>query len=763
MLIILLSVLAVGVFSYINSSRIVYQEVMNSNMLLLEQAKKGNDQYVHYINSIMNQLISNTDIMVGAYIDSNKDPSAILKFARINKRLAELTTTNQIIDEIAIYYRKSNTVVNNEGSFHCNYYFDKVRKYEEISKQDLKQVITEYQSFHSIGNYSIRAQNNTGRFVVFVKTLHISTSGTYGTIIITVKEELLKNLLAESSKNNQASLYILDPGGKMVISNNDAISRETIREIYQKAYHSKQTKDIFKRKVGNQVYGFGWTKSESIGWYYIAVIPEAKVLGKVYVIRNIAFSIILATLLVALIVAYFLSVRIYRPISTLLDYLKREEKIDMDKITQLNKDELGYITDLLGETFYRNKKLTGMINKNKPILQEKLLADLLDGQYSQETKEVMESVGFEMSNGVYQVIVFEIEDIYPYEYGNTVFERDRENLDIINEFEQLSQFLCMHKINVYYLTKKPNIVITLFNMHSIDANHDDINEFVRNVIDHFNDIYHLIITAGVGNAYRKMEKISESYIDALFALKYKVIKGGGAVIYADEVKGVPVNLFEYPMDMELKLMNFIKSGDEKSALHIIDRIIMTNMRKESVSPELIDNLFSALIGTFIRIIYSIQSTTEEIFGTAYNWYVELQQYRTVEEKKEFLKTILSAICNYINQNTRNKYVKTYQRILKYIQENYATDLSLDIIGEELNLSPSYISWVFKEESGENLNGYLNKIRINKAIELLKSEDVSVKDVGEAVGFNSTHTFIRVFKKYEGVTPGQFKELSTKEE
>lgn len=100
--------------------------------------------------------------------------------------------------------------------------------------------------------------------------------------------------------------------------------------------------------------------------------------------------------------------------------------------------------------------------------------------------------------------------------------------------------------------------------------------------------------------------------------------------------------------------------------------------------------------------------------------------------------------------------KSFLAILKYIEENYAKDISLKIISEEFHLNANYISQLIKSETGLTYTQYLTELRIGKAKELLKSNSMSLTEISEAVGFNDYFYFIKKFKKAVGVTPGKYK-------
>ncbi|MGN0166581.1 MAG: helix-turn-helix domain-containing protein [Acetatifactor sp.] len=99
------------------------------------------------------------------------------------------------------------------------------------------------------------------------------------------------------------------------------------------------------------------------------------------------------------------------------------------------------------------------------------------------------------------------------------------------------------------------------------------------------------------------------------------------------------------------------------------------------------------------------------------------------------------------------------QVHKYIEQHYAEpDLTIELLCNELGKSVSYLSQVYKKRTGQNILYNLNLIRIEKAKELLREEDISIDEIGRRCGFTNSNSFIRVFKKYENVTPGRYKEL-----
>ena len=90
--------------------------------------------------------------------------------------------------------------------------------------------------------------------------------------------------------------------------------------------------------------------------------------------------------------------------------------------------------------------------------------------------------------------------------------------------------------------------------------------------------------------------------------------------------------------------------------------------------------------------------------------------------------------------------------LFYINEHYAEPISAEEIAEIVNMSVSSFSRAFKSATGQGFKDYLNTVRTNRAEELLKNTDLSVKDVAIKAGYNNISHFISVYKKYKGKTP-----------
>ena len=94
---------------------------------------------------------------------------------------------------------------------------------------------------------------------------------------------------------------------------------------------------------------------------------------------------------------------------------------------------------------------------------------------------------------------------------------------------------------------------------------------------------------------------------------------------------------------------------------------------------------------------------------------------------------------------------------RYIWDNYTRKISLREIAKASGLSAPYFSTIFKEEMGENLSDYLNRLRIEKAAALLLTTNMSIGEIAKTCGFEDQSWFSKIFKNNTGYTPGKYRD------
>ena len=95
-------------------------------------------------------------------------------------------------------------------------------------------------------------------------------------------------------------------------------------------------------------------------------------------------------------------------------------------------------------------------------------------------------------------------------------------------------------------------------------------------------------------------------------------------------------------------------------------------------------------------------------------------------------------------------------ILRYIEHNYMGPLKLENIAPLFGYNCSYLGKLFKQKTQKNFNTYLDELRIAHSKELLAQGDLKIYEVAEKVGYSNVDYFSTKFKRYEGITPAEYR-------
>ena len=135
----------------------------------------------------------------------------------------------------------------------------------------------------------------------------------------------------------------------------------------------------------------------------------------------------------------------------------------------------------------------------------------------------------------------------------------------------------------------------------------------------------------------------------------------------------------------------------------------------------------------------------------------IMNMNTYTELSDWFIAKIDNVCHNILTKKEENTVDIIKNAQDYIASNYSKDLILDDVSKELQISPYYFSKLFKKRTGSTFIEYLTNVRIERAKELLRNTNKSMKEICLEVGYSDANYFSRTFKKNVGVTPSEYKE------
>lgn len=137
--------------------------------------------------------------------------------------------------------------------------------------------------------------------------------------------------------------------------------------------------------------------------------------------------------------------------------------------------------------------------------------------------------------------------------------------------------------------------------------------------------------------------------------------------------------------------------------------------------------------------------------------IQIEQLISQEKVLPLMTEMFRAYCRLVRKHSTQAHTPLVQQALIYIDTNLAGDLSLRTLAQNLNISSSYLSTVFKKETGQTLTDLIAHRRVDKAKELLRTTRLQVQTIAQHCGIIDVHYFSKIFKKLTGMTPKAYRD------
>lgn len=274
------------------------------------------------------------------------------------------------------------------------------------------------------------------------------------------------------------------------------------------------------------------------------------------------------------------------------------------------------------------------------------------------------------------------------------------------------------------------------------------------MLENIGQKYSVELIAAVSNEFVSVESFPQEYITCKKILDAKFMAKGRKVLFSENIKSGKL-ILTYPIETEAKLVSKLLNGNLQGAKKIVDEIFIDRINPEAMDKKDIKEFTGLLYNTLNRVVVQLKEFEsslhcEELDIESITKTGDLDKIRTI------FNELIAEICKQKKSSEQDENEAIREKIKTYIDNNYHLDFSLDNLADYLGLSFKYTSILFKKVMGDNFKNYINMYRIEKAKEILREKkDIKIKDLAEKLGYNSSNTFIRIFKKYEGISPTQF--------
>lgn len=718
-------------------------EINNSNMLYLKNIRDNIDGIIADSNKFSIELAFNPKIQNAYNLNElNNNSQYLLYDAAIG--LQNYSLFPNALQGYYIFLANIDKVIspgitNNKEDYYNGYIKTKTYSYE--------QWITDMGEIHP-GDYLVlpyhAVDTDDKSMLALVHTLPITARNTFSANLVIMLN--FNNLLTYGPEDR--AMLILDNKNEILINKNSSVS-------YSEIDYSKMSSEygVHNQKLNGEKFVISYITSKQNNWKYITLTSEKIFWKNTIFMRTIMISEILIIMITICALTLYFIKKNYNPIKEIISHIEKIKKLNHIK----NSNEYSYIKQAINLSLEKNIEYEIKLDRQATTLKSNFIISLIRGRDDYlPIDDLMTLYDVEFPYGFFSAIAIYIE---PGKEEKTKEENNKLNISyelilfiVKNIMEEI-----INRHSKCYVIKVDDILACVLNLgiKSSEFRNQLMSDLAegKNFIKTYFDIG-LIIS--VGGWHDSIKGIHSAYDEALYALEYaRVIAQGDTVFHMDIASKNSTSF--YPVEMEHRLINFVKTADDISAYAIIDTIFSNNWIDYSSSIEVNRFLVLNLVGQLLRTLCEAEESEEELFDICIPLTNQIVKCRNILDMKNILKEIMGNMCKHMISQRGSVEYKIRDDVKRIISENYhKTSLCIGSIADAIGKSPYYTSRIFREQSGQSILDYLNSIRISKAKELLVAGEYTQEVIAEMVGFSNIRTFQRIFKKTEGLTPGQIK-------
>lgn len=488
-------------------------------------------------------------------------------------------------------------------------------------------------------------------------------------------------------------------------------------------------------------------------WTYIAGTPLSVITAPTRPYTHVVLVLWGFALLAALALSWFASRRMYRPIRRVVTMLGGWRTPE-----SAVHNELDYIEKEWKQYRFANETLQSRLDQSIPSVREAFINQFVTGQAlhltEREIREKLRLLQVNIEGKRFAAVV-----VQPHALGDgrePFSDRDEHLMAFaaINIVQELSEQAADYVHLINFLDSSFGAVLILPGAEP-DESRSRIEQLCAQCLRALRDMLRSEATIVVSGPTSSWLDVPYALEQARRALRHRTFDSGSQLLEAEHVLSQTAGNVEFPLELEQDIIHALNMGLEEEAVQGVEQFV-TALHVGGAAEWLIHQALMRLVSNIHRAMLQAGHNPYAVFDAA-SLQEELNGLRDTRACLTWFHTrIIRPYIASLNKSYNAAMKRLVEEMLERIGHDYMSDLSLDIVAAEAGVSASQLSKAFKQMTGSNYVDYLTSIKMNKCKELLLSTDMKINEIAEAVGYQPSY-FNRMFKKLEGMTPGQYRQ------
>jgi len=270
------------------------------------------------------------------------------------------------------------------------------------------------------------------------------------------------------------------------------------------------------------------------------------------------------------------------------------------------------------------------------------------------------------------------------------------------------------------------------------------------------------VTLGIGEPVPDVSLIPRSYSDAMKALSFGTIQGGGRIVTYRELIGKTNDARKVPLNWGKLIANALRSSSRDEVFSHIDNLI-ASYREGYFSVEEYHVSLQMTLAAILQAVEDFDIPQHDIIPAGTDPFSEVRSKTSLEEVREWFISICGRIMDSLKTRQEDFSKAKIREAKAYIETQFSDpSLSLQTVCKELSISTSYFSLIFKKYLKKTFVEYLTETRVEKAKEFLRNTNMKTYDIARSIGYRDAHYFSLIFRKATGEPPTAYRTKSRDE-
>ncbi len=421
--------------------------------------------------------------------------------------------------------------------------------------------------------------------------------------------------------------------------------------------------------------------------------------------------------------------------------------------------DYSYLTEKIKNAFAqldRTRKNQDLLKASRPLMTDKFFDDLLQfpGENpSARLSPFLEYINLKTDFDYFAVLVIEseytgIEDICP------DFAQLQMELLNIQDFarESFQSFAYIH-----FLTK-PDYIICILGENSTSPHRvlQELHKGAQKLTESYEN-HRYTLNMGIGTVVHDFWNLPASYASAARALKYRFFFPHKNIFDAREALGKEFSLLSFSEASEEELIRLICTGNLKAIEEWL-REFFHRLTTQVQDKNMIFVRIYSLLGRILKFLYELNLDTSDLEREILDVYKQFDSFKTYEQFVLWITRLCTLAYEKLDSSMESYHNQIYTVALGYIKENFErSSLCLNDIAQHANISPAYLSSLYKKVSGQSISDTIAALRIDSACRYLSDTRLSLKEISNKCGYANQYYFSNSFKKKLGMSPSAYRE------